>query len=134
MEKRLSPGRKPSESVSALRRAYVVTEKASAVGFDWPDIDGVLTKLDEELREFREAISLRSRKRVREEFGDLLFALVNIARFLQTDPEEALNKAIQKFISRFSYIETSLREKGKSIQQSNLAEMDKLWEAAKKKK
>ncbi len=133
MRKRSSLSGTLPEGVSALQRAYVLTEKASAVGFDWPDIEGVLEKLDEELKEFKEALSLRSRRRVREEFGDLLFALVNIARFLQINPEEALNKAIEKFLSRFSYIEKSLRRKGKSVRESNLAEMDKLWEAAKKR-
>ncbi len=92
------------------------------------------SKLDEELKEFKGALSLQSRKRVREEFGDLLFALVNIARFLRINPEKALDKAIEKFISRFSYIETSLRRKGKSVQESNLMEMDELWEAAKRRK
>ena len=121
-------------NLSALQRAYLVTEKASEVGFDWPNIGGVLKKLDEELREFREALSLRSPRNVREEFGDLLFALVNVARFLQINPEEALDKTIEKFISRFGYIESSLRRKGKSIQESNLVEMDKFWEAAKKKR
>ncbi len=134
MKKRLFHKGDLLESVSALQRAYRLTEKASAVGFDWPDIEGVLEKLDEELVEFKEALSLQSRKRIREEFGDLLFALVNIARFLQINPEEALNKAIEKFISRFNHVETSLCSKGKSIQESSLAEMDKLWEAAKKKK
>ncbi len=134
MKKRSSLSGTLSEGESALQRAYVLTEKASAAGFDWPDIEGVLEKLDEELREFKEALSLRSRKEVREEFGDLLFALVNIARFLQINPEEALNEAIEKFISRFSYIETSLRRRGKSVRESSLAEMDKLWEAAKKRR
>jgi tetrapyrrole methylase family protein/MazG family protein len=122
------------QNLSALQRAYLVSEKASEVGFDWPNVGGVLKKLDEELREFKEALSLRSRRSIRDEFGDLLFALVNIARFLRINPEEALDKTIEKFISRFSYIETSLRKRGKSIQESNLVEMDEFWEAAKKKR
>ncbi len=134
MKKRSSLTEELPESLSALQRAYRVTEKASAVGFDWPDLEGVLEKLDEELREFKGTLSLQSRKRVREEFGDLLFALVNIARFLRINPEKALDKAIEKFVSRFSYIETSLRRKGKSVQESNLMEMDELWEAAKRKR
>ena len=121
-------------NLPSLRRAYLLTEKASVVGFDWPNIEGVLKKLDEELKEFKGALSLGTRSRVREEFGDLLFALVNIARFLQINPEEALNKTTEKFISRFHYIETSLRKKGKSPRDSNLLEMDKLWEAAKRKR
>ena len=122
------------DGLPSLRRAYVLTEKASRIGFDWPRIEGVLEKLDEELREFKGALSIGNRKRVREELGDLLFALVNIARFLQINPEEALDRTIGKFLSRFHYIEVSLRKKGKSLQESSLAEMDKLWEAAKKKK
>jgi tetrapyrrole methylase family protein / MazG family protein len=122
------------DSLPSLRRAYLVTEKASTVGFDWPNIEGVFGKLDEELREFKGALSIQSRRRVREEFGDILFALVNIARVLRINPEEALDKTIEKFISRFHYIEASLRKKGKSLHQSSLDEMDKLWEVAKKRK
>jgi len=122
------------DSLPSLRRAYLVTEKASAVGFDWPNIEGVIKKLDEELREFKEALSFGNRRRILEELGDLLFALVNIARFLRINPEEALDRTIEKFISRFHYIEASLRRKGKSLHDSNLAELDHLWEAAKKKK
>jgi tetrapyrrole methylase family protein/MazG family protein len=118
----------------SLLRAYQLTEIASQAGFDWPNIAGVLRKLDEEIEEFKEALSLRNRRRIMEELGDLLFVLTNIARFLHINPEEALRRTLEKFTMRFHYIETSLRKKGKSLHQSNLIEMDRLWEEAKKKK
>jgi tetrapyrrole methylase family protein / MazG family protein len=119
---------------ASLALAYQLTQRASKVGFDWPDIRGVLKKLDEELTEFREALGLNDTKRAQEELGDLLFVLANVARFLKINPEHALRKTIQKFISRFRYVEVSLKKKGKSLRQSNLIEMDRLWEEAKHKK
>ncbi len=123
----------PKNSPS-LSQAYQLTQKASRVGFDWPTIEGVLNKLDEEMREFREALSLQNRRRIREEIGDLLFVLANVSRYLHIQPEEALKKTLDKFASRFHYIETSLHRKGKSLRNSNLTEMDRLWEESKKKK
>lgn len=122
------------KELPALSLAYQLTEMASHVGFDWPDLKGVLRKLDEEMKEFKEALSIQDRKRIREEIGDLLFVLVNIARFLRIHPEEALRKTVKKFISRFSHIETSLRKEGKTFHQSNLMEMEQLWEEAKHKR
>jgi MazG family protein len=123
-----------SKELPALSLAYQLTEKASHVGFDWPDLKGVLRKLDEEMKEFKEALAIQNRKRIREEIGDLLFVWVNIARFLRIHPEEALRKTVKKFISRFSHIETSLRKEGKTFHQSNLMEMERLWEEAKRKR
>lgn len=123
-----------SGGLSSLSLAYRLTEKASSVGFDWPDVKGILKKLDEEMKEFREALSLQKRNRIREEIGDLLFVIVNIARFLEIDPEAALRRTIEKFTSRFRYIERSLQKKGKTLQESNLLEMDRLWGEAKKRK
>ena len=120
--------------ISSLTLASELTRQASRLGFDWPDLSGVLKKLDEELKEFKEALSVQNRNRIREEFGDLLFAIVNVSRFLRIDPEDALRKTLTKFMVRFHYIETSLRKKGKSFHQSNLNEMDRLWEEAKKRK
>jgi MazG family protein len=122
-----------SGNLSSLSLAYRLTEKASGVGFDWPDVKGILKKLDEEMKEFREALSLQKRHRIREEIGDLLFVIVNIARFLEIDPEAALRRTTEKFTSRFHYIERSLQKKGKTVRESNLLEMDRLWEEAKKK-
>jgi tetrapyrrole methylase family protein/MazG family protein len=123
-----------TKTLSSLSLAYQLTRKVSRLGFDWPDLEGVLEKLDEEIKELKEALSLRNRNKIREELGDLLFVLVNLSRFLQIDPEKAFRKTVKKFMHRFHYIETSLRKKGKSFHQSNLIEMDQLWEEAKKKK
>ena len=122
------------EDLSSLALAYRLTQRASRVGFDWPDLSGVLKKMDEELEEFREALSLENRRRIAEELGDLLFVLVNVARYLRIDPEKALRKTVKKFGTRFHFVETSLQQKGKSVHQSNLKEMDELWEKAKRKK
>jgi tetrapyrrole methylase family protein/MazG family protein len=123
-----------SDIESSLSLAYRLTRKVSTLGFDWPDLKGVLKKMDEEMMELREALSLQNRKRIREELGDLLFVLVNLSRFLQIDPERALKKTVEKFMLRFHYIETSLQKKGKSFRQSNLVEMDRLWDEAKKRR
>jgi tetrapyrrole methylase family protein/MazG family protein len=123
----------PRDSPS-LSQAYQLTRRASRVGFDWPNIEGVLQKMDEEMGELREALLLQNKKRIREEMGDLLFVLANVSRFLQINPEEALKKTLDKFVSRFHYIETSLRKQGKSFHQSHLSEMDHLWEESKKRR
>ncbi len=143
------------EDLPSLSYAYCLTQKAARLGFDWPDLPEVLKKMDEELGEFREALaqpphllggvarsrsfrvatpSLRNRRRIAEEFGDLLFVLVNVARFLRIDPEAALQETIRKFGSRFHYIETSLRLAGKTVQESNIIELDRLWEEAKRRR
>jgi len=119
---------------SSLSQAYQLTRIASREGFDWPDIEGALEKLDEEMREFREALALQDRKKICEEIGDLFFVLTNVSRLLHLHPEDALKKTLDKFVSRFRYIEASLRKGGKSLRQSDLAEMDRLWEESKKKK
>ncbi|MDI7259449.1 MAG: MazG nucleotide pyrophosphohydrolase domain-containing protein [Thermodesulfobacteriota bacterium] len=121
------------EDLPSLLRAYRITRRASRVGFDWPDLEGVLDKMDEELEELREALACQDRDMVREEIGDLLFVLTNIARFLRINPEEALKRTLKKFASRFHYIERNLQKKGKNLSQSNLIEMDDLWEKAKRK-
>ncbi len=118
---------------SSLAAAYRVGERASQLGFDWPDIDGVFKKMEEEVTELREAVAGKDQGRIGEEIGDLFFVLVNLARFLEIDPERALKNAVKKFVSRFRYVEESLREQGKSFHQSDLAEMDRLWDEAKKK-
>jgi len=115
----------------ALRKARRVQEKVARVGFDWSHVDEVAAKVDEELAEFRAARQARDADRIEAEFGDLLFALVNLARFLDVDPEDALRRTIDKFIRRFRYIEEALDRQGKSPQDSTLAEMDALWDRAK---
>jgi tetrapyrrole methylase family protein/MazG family protein len=119
---------------SPLSQAYQLTRIASLAGFDWPNIEGALRKLDEEMREFREAFALQDREKICEEIGDLFFVLTNVSRLLHLHPEEALKKTLDKFVSRFHYIEASLRQEGKSLRQSDLAEMDRLWEESKKRK
>jgi len=121
------------KDLPALRRAFLITKMVSGVGFDWPHLKGVLKKLKEELKEFQEALSSKNQNRLREEIGDLLFVLTNLSRVLGIDPEKALHMTIEKFIHRFQYIEKSLHKRGKSLQQSNLLEMDGLWEEAKRK-
>ncbi|MBI5647720.1 MAG: nucleoside triphosphate pyrophosphohydrolase [Ignavibacteriae bacterium] len=115
----------------ALLKAHRIQDKASKVGFDWPHRDQVWAKVEEETRELQEAVGSMPQDRIEEEFGDLLFALVNYARFVNVNPEDALRKTINKFSSRFRYIEKRLREDGSDIYSSTLEEMDRLWDEAK---
>jgi ATP diphosphatase len=116
----------------ALARAQKVTERASYFGFDWAEPAPVWRKIDEEWNELKEAVASGAPDRVKEEMGDLLFSLVNLARHLGIQAEEALAQSTDRFVQRFSYIETKLREKGKTLAESSLEEMDALWEEAKK--
>jgi len=120
-----------SKSMPALARAQAITERASQVGFDWAGIDPVWEKVDEELTELKAAYSTGDRNRTGEELGDLFFTLVNLSRFLGLQSEDLLNRATGRFIKRFSYIETRLREAGKSPMASSLEVMDRLWVEAK---
>jgi tetrapyrrole methylase family protein / MazG family protein len=115
----------------ALMKAQKITEKAARVGFDWEHTDQVYAKVMEELHEFEEAMVSGDQKEMESELGDLLFAIVNLGRFLSIDPEEALRKTIQRFTKRFSHVEESLHAAGKAMQDSTLEEMDVLWEEAK---
>lgn len=115
----------------ALMKAQKITEKAARVGFDWEHTDQVYAKVMEELHEFEEAMVSGDQKEMESELGDLLFAIVNLGRFLSIDPEEALRKTIQRFTKRFSHVEESLHSAGKAMQTSTLEEMDVLWEEAK---
>ena len=118
----------------ALMRAYRLTQRASQVGFDWEHKDQVWQKLKEELKEFQEALCGGEEEALREELGDILFTLVNLARFIGVDPEDALRRVTNKFAARFTYIEQRLQEQGKTPQEVSLAEMDALWEEGKGKK
>ena len=115
-------------ALPALTRAVKLQNRAARVGFDWPDVESVYAKMEEELAELRAA---RGRKDVEEEYGDLLFAMANLARHLKLDPESSLRAANAKFERRFKAIEDKLRALGKTPEQSNLAEMDRLWDEAK---
>ena len=118
-----------AKSLPALWRAEKVQKKAKKAGFDWPDASGAVDKLSEELGELKEAISQGTD--MEEELGDLLFSVVNVSRFLKADPEEALNAATSKFISRFAKVEQMALSQGKDMAQMSLEELDKLWEQAK---
>ena len=123
-------------SLPALLQAYRVQEKTSRFGFDWPDPLPVLDKVNEEVDELRKSLKKRGAKRkieVEHELGDLLFALVNLSRHLKVDPETALSKSNQRFIKRFGYIEKNLPKRGKKLGEASLAEMDSLWDEAKRK-
>ncbi len=122
----------------ALLRAHKISSKVARVGFDWSTLDEVFFKLHEEIDELKDALQTKdgqspeAQSAVEQEIGDLLFVVVNIARFLKIDPETALRKTNQKFVKRFQYIEESLRRDGKDIHASNLEEMERLWQEAKK--
>jgi tetrapyrrole methylase family protein / MazG family protein len=119
-------------SLPALLKAFRVQEKVGRYGFDWKKPDDVIVKVKEEIAEFEEALQGSEKAKQEHELGDLLFSLVNLGRHLGMQPEEALNGAIRRFINRFQYIEDKLREQGKTLSDSNLEEMDKLWDDAKK--
>lgn len=123
-----------SRSLPAVMEAYQMTTKVSRVGFDWPDVGSVLLKLEEEAEELKTAVAAPnpSHTEVSEEVGDLLFAVVNVARLLGVDPESSLKGANRKFRRRFKHIEDRLREQGSKPAESTLAEMDTLWEEAKR--
>jgi len=120
-------------SLPALLKAFRIQEKVGRYGFDWDDKGDVMIKLREEISEFESAVDNEENpSRLQEEFGDILFALVNLGRHLNIRSEEALNKTNSKFIQRFKYIEDRLRRIGKKVSDSNLEEMDRFWEESKK--
>ncbi|MGI6065106.1 MAG: nucleoside triphosphate pyrophosphohydrolase [Bacillota bacterium] len=113
----------------ALHRAQKIQEKAARVGFDWPSMEGAWEKITEEMVELQKAIKTGTGEK--EELGDLLFAVVNVARFLHVDAEEALRETMDKFNKRFSYIEDHAKVVGRDIKDLSLTEMDQLWDEAK---
>ncbi|MFZ8874591.1 MAG: nucleoside triphosphate pyrophosphohydrolase, partial [Paracoccaceae bacterium] len=118
-------------SLPALTRALKLQKRAARVGFDWPEISSVIDKIAEETKELVEAQKQKDADHMKEEFGDLLFVLVNLGRHMQIDAEEALRGANAKFTRRFKYIEEALRKKNKQPDEASLEEMDDLWNAAK---
>lgn len=118
-------------SLPALTRALKLQKRAARVGFDWPEISSVIDKIAEETEELVEAQKQKDADHMKEEFGDLLFVLVNLGRHMQIDAEEALRGANAKFTRRFQYIEEALRKKNKQPDEASLEEMDDLWNAAK---
>lgn len=117
----------------ALLEGLKLTKKAAKVGFDWENADQIFDKLDEETAELRSAINNGDKTNIDEEIGDLLFAVMNLARHLDVEPETALNKTNRKFRQRFRFIEDELKREGRSLESANLKELDDLWNEAKAK-
>jgi len=119
------------KAMPALARAQSISRRAAHLGFEWPNIDQVWAKVEEEMRELKEAAASGNKTHTGEEFGDLLFTLVNIARFLDIESEEVLARTVDRFIRRFHHIEARLRQANKGFEQSTIDEMDRYWEEAK---
>ncbi|NCO68428.1 MAG: nucleoside triphosphate pyrophosphohydrolase [Nitrospirae bacterium CG_4_10_14_0_8_um_filter_41_23] len=119
------------KTLPSLLRAHRLQKRAAGVGFDWEKVEDVLKKLDEELKEFKEALKTKRQDEIEDELGDIFFMLVNISRFIGVNPEDALRKTISKFIHRFRYIEMNAAEQGKRLSDMTLPEMDRLWDEAK---
>ena len=119
-----------ARGLPAFTRAVKLQNRAARVGFDWPKVEQVLDKVAEEITELKDATTQKNRH---EEFGDLMFVMANLARHLRIDPEQALHDSSNKFINRFRYVELKLKSSGKTPIQSNLQEMDALWDEAKQK-
>ncbi len=118
-------------SLPALVKAFRVQEKVSGVGFDWDDSEGILNKVKEELEELKEEVTKNNINEMEMEFGDLLFSLINYARFLKINPETALERTNKKFIKRFKHIESEAYKLGKKISQLSQEEMNFFWQQAK---
>ena len=119
------------ESLPALIKAWRIQDKAKQVGFEWDNIEDVWKKVEEELTEFKEVAKEGNTDKMEDEFGDLLFSLVNYSRFLNIDPETALERTNQKFLKRFRHIEEVALAQGKHLTDMTLGEMDAIWNAAK---
>ena len=120
------------KSLPALVKATRIQEKASGVGFDWETSDQVFEKVEEELLEFKAELKSKNQEAIESEFGDLLFSLINYARFLNVNPENALERTNKKFIKRFQYLEQQAKNQKQKLSEMSLNEMDVLWEEAKK--
>jgi XTP/dITP diphosphohydrolase len=120
------------KSLPALVKANRIQDKVSGVGFDWEEPQQVFEKVKEELDELQQEVSAANKDKIEAEFGDVLFSIINYARFLNVNPENALERTNKKFIKRFQHIEAKGREIGKSLKEMTLAEMDIFWEEAKK--
>ena len=118
-------------SLPALMRAMEISKRAVGGGFEWPNLDAVVDKLDEEVHELKHELSRGDRERAAEEIGDLLFTIVNVARWLKVDPEDALRTMTKRFAERFRRIEEIARAEGKPLSEMTIQEMDALWDQAK---
>ena len=119
------------KSLPALVKASRIQDKAAGVGFDWDNIDDVFAKVKEEIEELHTEVKVQKHTAIEAEFGDVLFSLINYARFLKVNPEDALERTNKKFIARFQYLERKAAESGKSLRDMTLAEMEAYWQEAK---
>ncbi len=119
------------DGMPELLKAYRMQEKAAGVGFDWDNKEQVWEKVEEEIKELKDELKTGSRERLAEEFGDLMFALVNYSRFIKVNPADALEMANKKFKKRFTFVEDKARESGRSLIEMTLDEMNELWDMAK---
>ena len=119
--------------MSPLRAAYRVQEQAARVGFDWPDAKGPVDKVREELQELEQATGNGQRETIEEEIGDLLFAVVNLARKLNLDPSAALERANDKFTRRFDEVKRLAKARGVEMGRANMAQLDELWNEVKRR-
>lgn len=120
------------KSLPALVKASRIQDKVAGVGFDWEEPHQVFEKLKEELQELQEEIKVQDQQKIEAEFGDVLFSMINYARFLNVNPENALERTNKKFIKRFQYLEKKAKERNKTLKDMTLAEMDVFWEEAKR--
>jgi mazG family protein len=120
------------KSLPALVKATRIQDKAAGVGFDWNHIDQVFAKVKEEIEELHAEVKAQDSSHIEEEFGDVLFSLINYARFLKVNPEDALERTNKKFIQRFQYLEQKASEKGKALKDMTLNEMEAYWQEAKR--
>ncbi|MBP5522992.1 MAG: nucleoside triphosphate pyrophosphohydrolase [Bacteroidaceae bacterium] len=119
------------DALPSLIKAYRIQDKARNVGFDWQERREVWTKVKEEIGEFETEVEHMDKEKATEEFGDVMFSLINVARLYKINPDNALEKTNQKFIKRFNYVEQKLKEAGKTFQETTLEEMEKYWNEAK---
>lgn len=119
------------KSLPALVKASRIQDKVASAGFDWEKSEQVFEKVQEEIEELREEIKLKNKTRIESEFGDVLFSLINYARFIQVDPESALERTNKKFIKRFQFLEKEAKKEGKQLTEMTLTEMDVYWEKSK---
>src|SRR5262249_48224656 len=119
-------------ALPALVEAQQIASRAAGVGFDWENAEQVIDKLHEELAELAEARRTATHAEIEDELGDILFVVVNLARFVKVDPEQALRRSNAKFRERFGYIERKLIEQGKSLKEASVVEMEALWQEAKR--
>lgn len=120
-----------SKALPSLMRSAKIQKKAAKVGFDWPDVNGALDKVEEELNELKQAINNGDNDNISEELGDLLFSVVNVSRFVKVDAEKALYDACEKFTERFEQVEALANERGIDMSQATLSELDSLWDEVK---